>query len=412
MFINKNAENKSLKNNILALSKEALEAKKIDDEVINATAGTLKSEDGSLYVFSSVEKALKSLSNNEKYAYANSAGSPEYKNAVIHKVFGKYAEEIKEKCFIESIATPGGTGALNLAFTNYVNRGDTVLLPNHMWENYLNCAKEMEFKPETFLLFDENGRFNIDNISKRVNEIKKYQKRIMILINDPCENPTGFCMKDEDYDNFISLAKDNPEVDFVFLVDVAYFDFYNADGSLVRRRFAKFKDIPENAVALFSFSGSKSFALYGFRVGALLIVTKEEKEAKAFIEANNFSCRVKWSSVSTSGMKIISKLVLDKEYSHQYEEEVKYVVSMLEERSLIFMEEAKKVGLTTLPYERGFFICVPVDNPDETRKILHEDKVYLISTKSCLRIALCSMTKSEAKRLPKIIKERLDKLGR
>lgn len=411
MFINKNAENKSLKNNILALSKEALEAKKIDDEVINATAGTLKNEDGSLYVFPSVEKAMKSLSTNEKYAYANSAGTPEYKEAVIRKVFGRYEEEVKKECFVESIATPGGTGALNLAFTNYVNRGDTVLLPNHMWENYLNCAQEMEFVPETFLLFDENGRFNIKDLSKHVEEIKKYQKRIMILINDPCENPTGFCMKDEDYDNFIGLARKNPDVDFVFLVDVAYFDYYSMNGDTIRSRFAKLKDIPSNAIALFSFSGSKSFGLYGFRVGGLVILSKEEKEAKAFIAANNFSCRVKWSSVSTSGMNIISKLVLNKEYKDQYEEEIKYVVSMLEERSLIFVEEAKKVGLTTLPYERGFFICVPVDNPDETRKKLHEDKVYLISTKNCLRIALCSMTKSEAKRLPRIIKERLSKIG-
>ena len=411
MFINKNAENKSLKNNILALSKEALDAKKLDDEVINATAGTLKSEDGTLYVFKSVEKAMSLLSKNEKYAYANSAGTPEYKEAIIHKVFGRYEEDVKKHCFIESIATPGGTGALNLAFTNYVNRGDTVLLPNHMWENYLNCAKEMEFIPETFLLFDDNGEFNINNISLRVKEIKKYQKRIMILINDPCENPTGFCMKDEDYDNFIGLASKNPDVDFIFLVDVAYFDFYNANPDAIRSRFAKFKDIPSNAIALFSFSGSKSFGLYGFRVGGLVILAKEEKEAKAFIDANNFSCRVKWSSVSTSGMNIISKLVLNNEYKAQYEEEVKYVVSMLEERSLIFIEEAKKVGLETLPYERGFFICVPVNEPDEVRKKLHEDKVYLISTKNCLRIALCSMTKGEAKRLPRIIKERLDKLG-
>ena len=410
MFINANSEKKSLKNNILALSKEALDAKKHDDTVINATAGTLKSEDGSLYVFPSVERAMRSLSTNEKYAYANSAGSPEYNNAVIHKVFGKYVDDIKKTCYLESIPTPGGTGALNLAFTNYVNRGETVLLPNHMWENYLNCAKEMEFIPETFLLFNEEGRFNIEDISKHVKEIKKHQKRIMMLINDPCENPTGFCMKDEDYDHFIGLARENPDTDFVFLVDVAYFDFYSTDTSKARSRFAKFKDMPNNAIALFTFSGSKSFGLYGFRIGSLLIMTKDSQEAKAFIDANNFSCRVKWSSASISGMNIITKLVLNEEYRDQYNREIKTVVSMLEERSLIFIKEAKEVGLTTLPYERGFFICVPVDNPDDVRKKLHEDKVYLISTKNCLRIALCSVTKSEAKRLPKIIKERLSNI--
>jgi aspartate/tyrosine/aromatic aminotransferase len=119
---------------------------------------------------------------------------------------------------------------------------------------------------------------------------------------------------------------------------------------------------------------------------------------------------VKWSSVSTAGMNVITKLILNEEYNREYEKEVKYVVSMLEERSLVFLKAAKKVGLKVLPYERGFFICIPVDNPDETRKKLIEDKVHLISTKSCLRIALCSMNKSEAKRLPKIIKDRLSKL--
>jgi aspartate/tyrosine/aromatic aminotransferase len=139
-------------------------------------------------------------------------------------------------------------------------------------------------------------------------------------------------------------------------------------------------------------------------------MTKDSQEAKVFIDASNFSCRVKWSSTSISGMNIITKLVLNDEYRDQYNREIKAVVSMLEERSLIFIKEAKEVGLKTLPYERGFFICVPVDNPDDVRKKLHEDKVYLISTENCLRIALCSVTKSEAKRLPKIIKERLSKI--
>ena len=410
MFINSCAKDKSLKNNILALAKEAAEAKKLDDMVINATSGTLKNEDGSLYVFSVVEKAMNSLSPNEKYAYVNSAGTPEYRNAVIQKVFGKFLDDIKKECYLDAIATPGGTGALNLAFTNYVDRGDVVLFPNHMWENYLNCAKEMEFIPQTYKLFDEEDRFNIKDIYEQVNAIKTRQKRIMILINDPCENPTGFCMVDEDYDNIIKLAKDNPDVDFVFLVDIAYIDFCNTNIDLVRNRFAKLKDLPDNAVTLFVFSGSKSFSLYGYRIGALLIMTKDEIEVKAFAEASNFSCRVKWSAVSTAGMNVITKLILNEEYNREYEKEVKYVVSMLEERSLVFLEAAKEVGLKVLPYKRGFFICVPVNNPEEIRKKLIENKVHLISTKSCLRIALCSMNKSEAKRLPKIIKDRLSKL--
>ena len=58
MFINKNAENKKLKNNILALASEATKAKKLDNSVINATSGMLKNESGVLYEFNCVSKAL------------------------------------------------------------------------------------------------------------------------------------------------------------------------------------------------------------------------------------------------------------------------------------------------------------------------------------------------------------------
>ena len=408
MFINKDAENKELKNNILALAAEAVKAKKKDSTVINATTGMLKNEDGSLYEFESVKEAVKSLNVNEKFAYANTSGSPAYAEAVMLSIFGKYLEDIKKTCYLSSVATPGGSGALNLAFTNYVNRGETVLLPNHMWENYLTYGMEMGFNSETYHLFNEDGLFDIEDLNNKVNKIKSTQKKILILINDPCENPTGFCMKEKDYDSLIAMAKNNPDTDFIYLMDVAYFDFYNVDTNIIKSRYAKFKDIPNNAMALFVYSGSKSFGLYGLRIGALLAVSKNPKEIEVFNKASNFSCRAKWSSTSTLGMNIIERLVLSEACSKEYDEEVKYVCSMLEQRSIAFLETAKEVGLKTLPYERGFFICVPTSNPEKVMNELHQDGVYLICTKSALRIALCAISKEEAIRLAKIIKSRVD----
>ena len=56
MFINKDSENKKLKNNILALASEAAASKKLDNSVINATSGTLKNENGILYEFDCVDR--------------------------------------------------------------------------------------------------------------------------------------------------------------------------------------------------------------------------------------------------------------------------------------------------------------------------------------------------------------------
>lgn len=408
MFINKNAENKKLKNNILALAAEATKAKKLDSSVINATSGMLKNENGILYEFDCVTKALNDLNVTEKFAYSNSEGTPNFIKAILFSIFGKYLEDIKKDCFVDAIPTPGGSGALHLAFTNYLNPGETVLLPNHMWENYLNFAKDLGINSDTYRLFNDNDLFDFDSLNGKINELKKSQKRIMILINDPCENPTGFCMKDEDYDGLLEIAKNNPASDFVYLVDVAYFDFYNVNPDIIRSRFAKLKNLPSNAIALFVYSGSKSFGLYGLRIGALVGLTKEEKEIVAFKNAGAYSSRAKWSCASTLGISLIEKLVLHEDYRFDYEEEVKFVCAMLEKRSNAFLDAAKKVGLKTLPYEKGFFICVPCKDPEKMMHALHEDKVHLICTHSCLRIALCAINKDEASRLPAIIKNRLD----
>ncbi len=408
MFINKSAEHKELKNNILALASEAVKAKKLDSSVINATTGMLKNEDGSLYEFKSVESVIKDLNVNEKFAYVNSTGTPKYAEAVLLSIFGKYLEEVKEKVFIDCLATPGGSGALNLTFTNYVDKGETVLLPNHMWENYLSYGVEMGFNSATYSLFDKDGNFDIDDLNHKVTNLKHTQNKILILINDPCENPTGFCMKEKDYDKLINIARNNPNTNFIYLMDVAYFDFYNVDPNIIKKRYARFKDIPNNALALFVFSGSKSFGLYGLRIGALCALSKDEEEIKDFKRVSSFSCRAKWSSASTLGMSIIEKLVLNEEYISSYEEEIKTVCAMLEARSIAFLEAAKEVGLETLPYEKGFFICVPSKDPERLMNELHKDGVYAICTHSALRIALCAINKSEASRLPKLIKSRID----
>ena len=410
MFINNSSKDKKLKNNILALGTEAARLKALDNEVINATSGMLKNEDGSLFEFVSVKKASNNLSAKDKYAYVDSGGTPSFNKAAISWVFGKYLKDLEKECFIDSVPTPGGSGALHLAFTNYLENGETVLLPDHMWENYLNMAKEAYIKSDTYRLFNEDDEFDINDLTKKVNELKDKQSKIMILINDPCENPTGFCMKEKDYDALINIAKDNPSHKFIYLMDVAYFDFYNADPDIIRSRYAKFKDMPNNAMALFVFSGSKSFGLYGLRIGALIALSKNEEEVKTFKQAMSYSCRAEWSSASTLGMSIIEHLVLNEKYRDDYEEEVRKASKMLEARSIAFLNSAKEAGLKVLPYERGFFVCVPTSNPELLMTALHEDKVWVVATKTCLRIALCSINKNEAAKLPRLIKNRLNSL--
>ena len=169
MFINKTSKDKKLKNNILALSSVATSLKAQDNEVINATSGMFKNDDGTLFEFTSVNKVSKELKAKDKYAYVDSGGTPNFDKAVQTWIFGKYLDEVKKTCYLDSVPTPGGSGALHLAFSNYLERNETVLLPNHMWENYLNMAKEVGINTDTYSLFNDN-----DDNYKFYNRLEKH----------------------------------------------------------------------------------------------------------------------------------------------------------------------------------------------------------------------------------------------
>ena len=63
-----------------------------------------------------------------------------------------------------------------------------------MWTNYIQMANEAHLGYETYELFDENGGFNLRDFEYKVQLLKHEQGRVLIVINDPCQNPTGYSM--------------------------------------------------------------------------------------------------------------------------------------------------------------------------------------------------------------------------
>ena len=88
------------KSNIITLGAIAKEMKKKDPEVVNATIGMLYDEKGKLFVFDSVNKALSLLSDDEKYAYASTPGSPQFHEAVKRWIFQDYYDEITSSMYV------------------------------------------------------------------------------------------------------------------------------------------------------------------------------------------------------------------------------------------------------------------------------------------------------------------------
>lgn len=395
------------KSNIITLGAIAKEMKKKDSSIVNATIGMLYDEEGKLFVFDSVNEALNSLTDDEKYAYASTPGPKGYHDAIMHWVFREYYDDFVNNFHASVMATPGGSGAISNTFSNYLNQDDKVLIPNYMWGNYKQFAYENYASYETYQLFDNDGNFNLNDIYERMLKLKKSQGRILLVVNDPCQNPTGYTMKYSEWEKLIEIINSvsNDGTPVILLHDMAYIDYDKRGFDATRKNISLYRKLNPSAMAIMAFSGSKTMALYGLRVGAMIAVSSCKENIDDFSRANKFSSRSKWSNTTNLGMNIVTKVLTDPVLRGRFEEELELSRKTLINRANAFIEESKNVGLKTLPFDCGFFITIPCSNPNKAYEYLVNKKVHIIPMDDVLRVTLSAITLDECKMLPKLIKE-------
>ena len=396
------------KSNIITLGAIAKEEKKKDPTVTNATIGMLYGEDSKLFAFESVDKALANLSTDEKYAYAATPGSPLFHEAVKKWVFREYYDSMKDNSKV--MATPGGTGALSNTFANYLNEEDYALLPNYMWGNYKQCLYENHQSFKTYNLFNDQGGFDIADLKIKMLEAKKNQGRILFVINDPCHNPTGYSMKESEWNEVINIMNElsSDGTPIILLHDMAYIDYAKEGFDFTRKNISLYKKLNNSAMVIMAFSGSKTLALYGVRIGAQICVSNDKNNLDDFNKANKFSSRSKWSNTTNLGINLVCKVFNDNELKKLFEQELELSRKTLIKRANTFLEESKNVGLKTLPFDCGFFVTIPCNNPTKVYEYLVNKKIHVIPMSGVVRVTISAITLDECKMLPKFIKEAID----
>lgn len=404
-LLGKEAQNKHSKGNALAIGKEAREAKALNKYVIDSTIGMLFDEEGEFFTFKTVEEASAKLSAKEKYSYGSTAGDSDFHDALYDWIFREDAREFKETLNLRCIATPGGSGAICNTFSNYLSKGDKVLLPSLMWTNYIQIAQEEGLGYDTYELFDNNNKFNNKSFEENCLSLKRSQGRVLVVINDPCQNPTGYTMTYEEWigviDTLNTISRDGTPV--VLLYDMAYIDYDIRGFESSRRIIRMFKNLNENVLTILAFSGSKTLGLYGLRVGAQICLTKSKDNANDFVRANDFSARGMWSGTSTLGQNIIKYIF--KNHKSEFEEELEYARKLLIDRANTFKVEAMKYNLKHYPYVCGFFVTIPCENPQEVFNQLKEKGLYVLPLARAIRLTLSSITLDEVRRSVKLISE-------
>ena len=398
-----NGRNIPLEDKIFGISSRAKKmiAEKGADSVINATIGSLLDDDGKLVVLSSVVDVVKSLQPVDFADYAPIGGIPQFREAVKKAAFGSF----ETKTFTEAVSTPGGTGSIRNTIVNYSKPGDKVLTSDWHWAPYNTIAGEVGRSIATYEMFDEKGGFNIAAFSSKVKELTAAQGSLVIILNTPAHNPTGYSLSLEEWDGVMDAIKEAAATaeSIALLVDAAYIDFAG-DEEEYRRFLPKLENVPENVLPIVAYSLSKTYTLYGTRCGAAICMAQTPEIAAEFRRVCEFSSRGSWSNSAKMAQVILSKIYSDSKLLAKVDEERAKYREMLIRRGRAFEEEAKKADLETVPFDAGFFISIPCENPDEISKKLEAEGLFIVPLAKGLRVSVASVSEAACRKIPAMVK--------
>ena len=391
---------------VFAASGAALEAveKYGAEKVINATVGALYDDDGELIVLKSVESIMKSLPAKSYAAYAPIAGTPAFKRAIAKAAFGDY----EPKSYVAAVGTPGGTGARRNVIANYSQPGDKILTHSWHWAPYKSIAGELYRGIERFDMFDGEGRFNIEDFGYRVKKLTRNQEHLVIILNTPANNPTGYSLHMDDWYGVKRVLDEVPEEKKIALVlDAAYIDFAG-EPEEVRKFLPVIDNLRTNILPVIAYSASKTFTLYGARCAAMICLAYSPEAAEEFVKVNSFSARATWSNSPRAPQEVIERIYADEKLLAEVESERAKARDMLLARGRAFEKAAAECGLEIVPFSAGFFVTVPCSEPDELCRRLNEKNVFLIPLDKGVRVSLASSSEDKCRRLPALIREAME----
>jgi aromatic-amino-acid transaminase len=299
-------------------------------------------------------------------------------------------------------ATPGGTGALRHAIANFLEPGQALLTTSWFWGPYQTLCDEADRKLDSFEMFTPTGGLDVAALDAAVARHLRTQGRALVALNDPCHNPTGYSMTDDEWRAVVEcIGARAAEGPVTLLVDCAYFLYGARDP---RAFLAHLRPLLGRATVLFAWSASKSFTHYGLRVGALVACVGDEAERRMVASALSYSCRGTWSNCNRGGLAAVTRLLVDPVMARACDAERADLRRLLLARVDAFNRHARERALRYPRYEGGFFVTVFHDRPLEKAQAMRAQGVYVVPQArkaggGALRVALCSVAERDVARL-------------
>ncbi|KOR49898.1 aromatic amino acid aminotransferase [Xanthomonas oryzae] len=284
---------------------------------VNLGVGIYYDENGRIPLLRAVHKIEQQLAQDAKpRGYLPIDGLAAYDKATQELLFGAESALLAAGRVATS-QTVGGSGALRVGadLLKKLLPTSTIAISNPSWENHRAVFGAAGFEVVDYTYFDAASHgLNFDGM---LADLAKLDPGTVVLLHACCHNPTGADLSKEQWKQVAGLLKERNLFPFV---DIAYQGFdkgIEADAHAVRLLAAE--GIDSYVVAS---SYSKSFSLYGERVGALSVVSATAAEAKAVQSQVKRIIRTIYSSPSTHGAALVAGVLTSPELRDVWEQEL------------------------------------------------------------------------------------------
>jgi aromatic-amino-acid transaminase len=283
---------------------------------VNLGVGVYFDDNGKLPLLQCVQTAEKAMMDKPTArGYLPIDGIAAYDNGVKALVFGADSDVVKSGR-VSTVQAIGGTGGLKIGadFIKKLNPNAKVLISDPSWENHRAIFTNAGFEVGSYRYYDAATRSV--NFEGMLADLNAAAAGTVVVLHACCHNPTGYDITAAQWDQVIEAVKAKGLVAFL---DMAYQGFGHGiaeDGAVI----GKFVAAGLNIFVSTSFS--KSFSLYGERVGALSVVANDKEEAARVLSQLKIVIRTNYSNPPTHGGAVVAAVLGNPELRALWEMEL------------------------------------------------------------------------------------------
>ncbi len=344
---------------------------------VNLGVGVYFTEEGKIPLLRAVQVAEKMILENPKArGYLPIEGIAAYNNGVQQLLFSSETE-MTGAGRSASFETLGGTGALKVGadFLKRLKPNAKVAISDPSWENHRALFEGAGFEVVNYPYYDPTTR------GVNFTEMKAYLSAMpadsIIVLHACCHNPTGADLSPAQWEEVVTICQEKKLIPFLDLAYQGFADGIFEDGLAVRL-------FTQSGLSFFIASSfSKSFSLYGERVGALSVVTQSKEETAKVVSQIKRVIRTNYSNPPTHGATIVATVLNDTELRNMWEQELMEMRDRIKAMRELLVTELKAAGANKdfefIKVQRGMFSYTGLSK-EQVDRLINEHSVYAVGT--------------------------------